>query len=399
MRTALILFGLVLGSLASAQGKPLSPDEAVKLALTRRALIRAATQALSAAKANRHVLGAYPASHLETGFASSPDVGGGEDLTLYLPIDVFGRASAGWNQGTADVRRAEADLRQSELDVQTEALSAFAELAFAQESLASAKQSLELASKTREATRRLVEERKIAEVDGLRSDLDFGRARQVELDREGDVRSAQAKFLGAIGADGGDFQPDWGDFEPKSAAPKLDMRPDLAAVRADADRAEADVRSSRLSYAPTFETQLRRIPWSAGYEQYGARLQLYVPLPFDGGPTNAVREAQRRRDAANLRFLDAKRLAIREIEAAQSELDVATKSEAAYAGLAEEARQVAAKVQRGYELGAASLIDVLDARRTALETQDEYASARRRHADARTMLWKAQGRLILKENL
>lgn len=373
---------------------PLTAADAVQLAFRQRMAARAAQASLEEARANRLVTGAYPSVHLETGVASRPDVTGGEDLTLYLPVDIFGRTQTGRRQGNADFAGARATFRQSLLDIQSDVLAAYIDLASAQELLRAGEESRDLAARLKRAADAQLDARAIAEVQQARAAFELKKAEQTSEDRRASVEAAQRRFEAALGL-------------PSAASPAVSLdnlyqttltgnleRPDLMLLESNLARAEADKHAAQLLQAPSMEVQLRRSPWSSDQEQYGARLQFFVPIWDDGAARSTYRAANFRRESAMLLLKD-KELSIQKEQAAATiEFNAATASVKSYRELVGEATRMMVKVQRGFELGGATLLDVLDARRSYNDTQEQLIGAEERLAAAVASLLKARGQIL-----
>lgn len=397
----LALLGFLLAVVplqAQTVGLPgaLSPKDAIELAFSHRAVVQSAIATLAAAKSDRRALIAYPASHVEAGTATRPDITGGEDLTLFVPLEVFGRVSAAKAQGNADLAKAKAEFKQTLLDVQADALEAYLNLAAAQRLLQTSQLTLSVAERVKKATDTLVGARALPEIQQIRTGFEVRRVRQLVVDRQAAVKTARTRLAGALGAsDAPDLTVDLSALDATMIA-TVDVnqsRPDLVSLKADVDRAAADVRADRLLRLPTLEAQFRRSPWSTD-EQYGARIQLSIPLWDDGSAKATLDAASKKHLAAEKLLLDHVQSALKECEAAQLELDAAASSRASYADLSKEAAQLLQKVQRGYELGAATLLDVLDAQKAQTDTAEEGVAAEQRYGLAVASLIKAKGQLL-----
>lgn len=376
----------------------LSPVRAVELAFKNRDLVASARLNVESARKTRRALGAYPAIRLESGVASNPDVNPGEDLSLFVPLDVFGRTRTALRQGSADVRASEVALRQTLIDVQSEALQAYVALASAQRIERVGEQTLELSKEILRATIALVEARRVPEVQRIRADLEVKRQAQVVVDRKAATLAALTRFRGAIGLRTEPLHAvALGELQD-SMAGEVDVsrfRPDLAALRADMDRATADASAARQSRFPSLEAQFRRAPWSSGEQQYGFRLSLTAPLWDDGQSLATARAAQIRKTSIERALADRTQVALRERDACRAEYEAAKKSVQAYRELVAESETVLGKVRRGFELGAATLLDVIDARRALSETLELSVAAEQRVDLAIEALLRVQGHLLV----
>lgn len=375
----------------------LSPRDAVRIAFQKRKAVLAAQSAYNEARNNAAVLGAYPQVHLETGIATRPDVVGGEDLTLFLPVDAFGRVSAARRQARADLESALATFRQSLLDIQSDVLSAYVDLTAAQALLGAAESSLDLAKRLKAAADAQFEARAIAEVQRTRSNFELRKAEQVVDDRKAAVDAAKRRFEAALGIEGrSDAELSFHDLAATSLGIETPatMRPDVLLLQSNLDRANADRKAAQLLQAPTMEIQLRRSPWSSDQEQYGGRLQFFVPIWDDGAAKSTYRAANARRELAVASLEDKSLSVLKEQEAARIEFIAATASVASYNELLKEATQMVEKVQHGFELGGATVLDVIEAKRAYNDTQEQFVAAQQRLSTAGAALLKSRGELL-----
>lgn len=369
---------------------------AVRLAMEHRALVRAAGHRLSEARRLRVSAGAYPATRIEAGDGTRPDVGGGEDLAVFQPIDAFGKVGASRAAAEAAFVEARADYRQQLLDVQHEALVAYANLASAQGLASAAREQLEVARALAAATRRRIEAGSLPESQEARAALELLRAQQVVTDRDAALLAARARFAAATGIEEKEVPTARTAglvALPEPSGEPLAERPDLAVLAARLQGAQAEARAAGLELAPDFEIQARRNPWSTD-ETYGVRLQLTMPL-WDHGASRARRQAARSGEAASLAELEDRRAgALGELRAAELEVAAAHASVASYEQIVATAREMLAREQRGYELGVGTLVDVLDARRALGEVLESLVDARYREDLAIEGLLDARGHLV-----
>jgi outer membrane protein TolC len=146
-------------------------------------------------------------------------------------------------------------------------------------------------------------------------------------------------------------------------------------------RAEASVAAK--DGLPTFELQGRRSPWTTQENKYDLRLQLVIPLWDHGSARLTASAANTRAKAAAAELRDRERLAAAAVDAATLEMTVAQAAYEAYGPILADARENLAKVRRGFDLGANSLLEVIDAARELSDVQDGRAEARR-------AMWQAQ---------
>jgi outer membrane protein TolC len=374
-----------------------SPESLVRLALSKRDAVKSAESQLKAARSSAASLGAYPTTRLETGTGTRPDVSGGEDLTLFQPLDIFGKSRAAGRSAHALVRVSEANLRQAKLSVQTEVLSSYAVWASASRNHRFALDQLEIVRKVEAATKSRVEAKALPELQSARAALEVRRAEQVVIDREAALQVATVKLRQVVG----DEVPGLGESEPEALATEVLRpanaerdRPELAVLLSQRQGFQSDFQQARLSRLPDLELQARRSPWSSDTEQYGLRLQLVFPLWDHGAARKRADAASQQAEATSLDYSDTLKRVLAEVESARIQLSASQGSLLAYAKLLEGAQDLLRRTQRGFELGANTLLDVLDAKR-ALDDALEQSSNARQNADlAVGAALAAQGQIL-----
>ncbi|MEI8282430.1 MAG: TolC family protein, partial [Armatimonadota bacterium] len=206
---------VLFATMASAQ----NPRDLVHVAFNSRDIIRSAKLLKQSATRTSDSLGAYPLTRIETAFGSSPDVQGGEDLTLFQPIDIFNKSRFGRATGKAGISQAQANLRQAYIDVQLEVLTAYSNWNNARGLQKNAEDQLALVKRMKEITDRRVELRAIPELQKTRAELEVEKQTQVLNDRKANAEAARVSLVQVIGT----------DFETFDAHSVIELRPDWIA--------------------------------------------------------------------------------------------------------------------------------------------------------------------------
>jgi outer membrane protein TolC len=304
-------------------------------------------------------------------------------------------------------RAAEASAEATRLQVRTGfAQAAYASIA-AEEVVVASERAVESASElTRSAQRRVVA--------GTAASLDVLRAQAEQVRRESDLAAARANVsrsrlgLGVLLGRGAPVRvvvpevPDAllgeagvppGDLEKEALA----RRPELAAVRAQVEAAEAGILSAELRIAPQLSASgaifASNTPYPTGDTRgWRATVDLTFAL-YDGGfRYGKRRQAEAQRDQA-LASGEAERLAVlEEVQDGVLDLDVARER----LRLADIQRRLAddaaSSARRSFEAGVASSLDVIDANDRLYQADIGLADARARVAQARLALLGALGR-------
>ncbi|MCX6360674.1 MAG: TolC family protein [Armatimonadetes bacterium] len=393
---ACALVALCVGPSAAqpAGSETLTLAQAVGRARATRLDARAAKLERSAAAAAAHTLALYPAIRLDAGASTRPDPGGGEDLTLYAPLDLFGRQAAGRASARAALSQADAALRQAEMDVQQEVLQAYVEAASADLAAAAAQSQLAEAEELARATRALLAAEAAPAIQLVRVTLEVDRARAQLASAQSEARAARLRLNGAVGSEVGQTLTLEGCPPVPPVADPASARPDLLALAAARDAARSEARMVRAESRPTLEMQARRFPWSAEERDLGARLQLSMPLLDFGAARAQAQAADGRLDAAALRLRHAVRAASLEDAAAAAELGGAVEALADADKLVEACHDIVARTRAGFAQGGATLLDVLDALRALREAEGGRVDAMKARMAATGKLLAARGVLL-----
>jgi outer membrane protein, multidrug efflux system len=165
----------------------------------------------------------------------------------------------------------------------------------------------------------------------------------------------------------------------------------LVAAAADVGVAEA-ARYPRLTFSGNLGTSLLRVGGNnTDGTAWGFGPSLVLPI-FDGGARNAREDAARARyDEARASLDGQLRRAVNEVEEALVRLDAATRREGQAQRAAQGFRDFFAAAEQRWRIGAGSLIDREDARRTALSAQNALINVQRERVAAWITLYRSLG--------
>ncbi len=365
----------------------------VSRALSHRLSVESARLAVLSAKQSAIAAGAYLPTRLEAGTGTRPDVSGGEDLTLFHPIDLFGKARAARIVGDAGVKLAEAGLLQSSLEVQGEVLQSLAQVRFALTSQANAGELLKIAVAVEAATKARVDAQALPDIQLVRAQLETSRAQQVLADKASDTDAATRHLRQAMhdSIDLGSIRRL--DFTASNTS-EVFPRTEQLSVQAQMQQAQAEGRQANLMTLPDFEIQARRSPWADPGQRYAVRLQLVWPL-WDNGQARAKRVAanlQVQAFAASLSDLSHRHAAEREIT--DAEWTAAQASVASFKKIVETSRNLVKRTELGFAAGAITQTDIYEARRSLQENLESLALAQQRLELAVEASLRARGRLL-----
>ncbi len=178
----------------------------------------------------------------------------------------------------------------------------------------------------------------------------------------------------------------------------LQQRPDIAAAERAIVAAAAEVgvaeaaRYPRLTFSGNLGRSLLRVGGNnSDGTAWGFGPSLVLPI-FDGGARRANEDAARARYEDARASLDGQlRRAVSEVEEALVRLDAATRREGQAQRAAQGFRDYFAAAEQRWRIGAGSLIDREDARRTALNAQNALINVQRERVAAWITLYRSLG--------
>jgi cobalt-zinc-cadmium efflux system outer membrane protein len=313
-------------------------------------------------------------------------------LGVVQPIELGGKRAAR-RAAAAAVRLAEAaHLEDFWRELELEAATAYVEALRAAEAWAEAKRAHELAADLLRATRLLFETGDIPEVDLLQMRVEERQIRGEMLAAAAEARAAAFalnEFLGLEEAEtvfapvGRLRLPEPPPTLPGLVQSALARRPDLRAARHEWEEGQAETRLARAERIPDIDLGVgfldeREAPGEGGRSPRVRTwtISATLPLPlFDRGQHNV--RAARKAELQRLQLMHHQEVRIRaEVRQAHAAFEAA---QARLSQFEEEilnaSREVLAAKVLAYQQGETSLLDLLEAQRTANELQTEYIDA------------------------
>jgi cobalt-zinc-cadmium efflux system outer membrane protein len=380
-----------LMAMGASDDRSMSLQEAVQTAFARRPAVAAAHNRLLAAKENAFSLSAYPATRLEYGYGTNPELGMGNDLFLAQPVDLFGKTIPERHSGEASVLSATATLKQEELDVQSEVIDSFAELQSAQAMADNAAVLAQLSQTTYDATKKRIDAGDLPPAQLIKADLDRQRDQAELVLQQQTYRADKERFAAALGIAASEVGR-VSEGTSLSDIPAAE-RPDVLLSRSAIASAKADAAIAERSRFPDLELQFAHDYWdSSGH--YTARVQFTWSI-FDWGAASAKARSSRLSALASQHdYEDLLRRSKLEASAAAKDLEAAKSSAQIMAHLVADAQSLLEKEQKAYAVGASTLLDVLDATRTLREIQQTSIDAKQKLIQAEGKYLAATGAVL-----
>lgn len=313
------------------------------------------------------------------------------DLVLRLPLFTGGRLSAEVKAAELLEASASQRLTRTRSDLIFNVSSLYYSLLAQRRLIDSLVASTETLASHLQQVDALIDARKAARVDALRSEVKLADIRQRLLREQNLLRVQRQALFNLLGTDGVDS-----DFMAAGIlnAPPADdrtleqlleialaRRPDAIAARTEAEAQMARVTAAKAGHWPTLNLvgvvgqrkmfEPSQEPTGKHADEDVSRIGLTVEFPlFEGGRTRARVDEEQARLAARRDRLLKLRLQIRlEVETARANLDSALerlRSTVTTVALADESQRIE---REKYALGRGTVLDVLDAQSAQLEAQ------------------------------
>lgn len=414
---ALLLFGVEGGSSQEQELVTMSLDEAVARALVRSPAVLQGENAVHNAEQTRRTnFGSYlpslsASSSTSRGSSSRFDpnlnrnvTGNSESYSMSMStgVDLFTgfRRGAEMDRARADILAAESRLEDQRFQIALQTKNQYFQALRQSDLLEVARARLARAEESLEFTRRRAEAGTGTRSDTLRARLEVQNARQAVLTSESSLRAARLNLGRLVGVEGpvGVVRPEGLDPSPLPYSEEellrmaQDASPSVRAARAGTVAAQAAYRSARSAYMPTLRTSgsyswnNSEPSWETGRTAWSMSLNLSYPI-FNGFSREAsVERAANAERLARIQEEDARLQARVQVDNALRALETA---EAAIA-LAEETLVVAEEdmrvVQQRYELGVATILDVITSQIALDQAQVDRVTARYDYVVARSQL-------------
>ncbi|MDT7960742.1 MAG: TolC family protein [Armatimonadota bacterium] len=298
--------------------------------------------------------------------------GVGEQFLLQQPLELNGARQARVRLARAEYAlvRAQAELELN--DLLADALAAYHEYAYRAQIATVAQEALQLAEQTREKIRLQVEVGARAGIDLIQADIERERVRQHAALRQAEAAAALERLRAALGG----VSPDEVATADTRATPTPSLSPDTPlAVRIEQARlqaAQAQAQQIRVEGLPDLGVQVRIERFRDARTRPAFGLSVSLPFLDYGARQQQLRAQQQRAEAQQQRLLAARVRYEGERAAAQQRYEQArARAEAYQQRILPQAEQLVQATQTGLEVGQISILQLLEAQRTARQVREE----------------------------
>jgi cobalt-zinc-cadmium efflux system outer membrane protein len=298
--------------------------------------------------------------------------GVGEQFLLQQPLELNGARQARVRLARAEYAlvRAQAELELN--DLLADALAAYHEYAYRAQIATVAQEALQLAEQTREKIRLQVEVGARAGIDLIQADIERERVRQHAALRQAEAAAALERLRAALGG----VSLDEVATADTRATPTPSLSPDTPlAVRIEQARlqaAQAQAQQIRVEGLPDLGVQVRIERFRDARTRPAFGLSVSLPFLDYGARQQQLRAQQQRAEAQQQRLLAVRIRYEGARAAAQQRYEQArARAEAYQQRILPQAEQLVQATQTGLEVGQISILQLLEAQRTARQVREE----------------------------
>lgn len=359
--------------------------QALELAASSHPLTRQSTASVTAAAARLRSARALQNPTLSVAHWAGRDTGGlDEDIILTQIIELGGKRTYRIRGAVADLTAAQYERIGTALDIRLSVQTAYYEALRAQDEYNLAAATLAVTKQFVEAAQTQYQAGDVPRSNVIRSEIELSREQQSLASAQTELDNRLATLRSLIGRPTGTKLnlSDKMSFAPTSyslpvmEALALQSRPDLKAAQATGASLLAAVQSARAESRPDLFVEGRRASVDPSVE--GASIRVGVIFsPFDLGRKRAdVAAAQATVAQQEARIAEAQRAARLEVETAYRDLQQARTTVKSFDnGRLARAKELLDMAHTGYEKGASTYLEVLDAQDVYRNEQADYARA------------------------
>lgn len=400
MGGGILLLVLSASAAATAQEIALTLNEALTIARERFPALRAANNEVVAARARVRSQGAFPNPRL----GAKREEGSGdreEGIELTQEIEVFGQWLLRRRKASWELTGKEQDFQREVLDLTLRVKTAFFELIAAETVAEVARENLSVAERLLKAARTRFETGDAPRADWIKAEVEYTRALQEVLRAQralGERRAGLSFFLGRdLATPLKVVEPALRKIEQDLARLRetaIRLRPEVRRAEAAQQAAESQVSLAKSKWLPTFSVSaeyMRERKAGASWE-YLVGPKVSIPILDFGSIRGEIQQAKAAVDASRATAdLERQQVGLEVEEAWLRAQEAQRQLESFDTGILSQAEQLLKLTLEGYEQGALTLLDFLEAQRSFRTTKTDYALALRNHRQAAAQLDRVIG--------
>jgi cobalt-zinc-cadmium efflux system outer membrane protein len=383
----------------------LSRQQAIEEALARNPALAASRQQVEQARAQVVIAGAladptFTADVVGQTHVLNPRSGNASDQGVGVTIPFPGKTGLRRDVATSALRAAEFSLTQLRQQIASQAVQAYDAILVAQRHRDDLQQSKELASEFVQKTKARFAAGTVPRVDVVKAEVDLAQAENDLIANERAIATARAslnRILGRLGGAALEITDALEVPSPLASVEALEKlaessRPELQSLAAQRLGAQTATRLAREFWAPDVNLGLTRNAPDGAAPTYTTLVSFGFPLFFWQHQRGEVAAARHREQELAADVSDLQAQVSLDVRGAFANASTALRQAIFIRdALLPEAREVYRVASVSYGLGGSSALELLDAKRTLLDAEKQYADALGAANDARAALELAVG--------
>ncbi len=372
-----------------ADNLTLTRNQAIAQALSANPLLEIVREQVAQARARGTQASSFPDPEIGADWAGlskpfRPGSRTGSDLSVGLTVPFPQKLLLQGAAGRADVRSAEFAYEQQRQAVVAETAQAYDALLVAQRHGRDLAEARQLAADFLDRTEARFAGGTVPRIDVIKARVDLAQAENDRIANERDQANARSALNRAMGrllrlpvspADSLSVPEPAGPLDSLVAV-ALAMRPELRGLDAERSGARSSASVAQQYFLPDLSLSLEKNVVYGSPDEYTLGLGFSVPVFFWNHQRGEVAEARHHVRELDAAYRDLQAGVEQDVRSAWASADAAIR-QATYLRdeLLPEAQHAYDIVASSYALGGSSALDVLDAKRTLLDAQNQYAEA------------------------
>jgi cobalt-zinc-cadmium efflux system outer membrane protein len=383
----------------------LSRQQAIDQALARNYGLIAAREQVEQARAQVVVAAAFPDPSFAADVSGlphplSPRASTGSDQGVAVTIPFPGKTSLRRAVATADLRVAEFNLTQLRQQVASQAVQAYDAILVAKRHADDLVTSKEFAQNFLQKTQARFMAGTVAKVDVVKAQVDVSQAENDLIANERTAATARATLNRLLGRSGGaplELTDDLTFPSSLAAVEALEKlaessRPELQSLATQLEGARAATRLAGKFWAPDLSVSFTRNAAEGTPTSFTSGVSFGIPILFWQHQRGEIAAAQHREAELTANISDIRVQISLDVQTAYANASIALRQAIFIRDqLLPEAKEVYRVASASYGLGGSSALDLLDAKRTLLDAERQYADALGAANDAEAALELAIG--------
>ncbi|MGH8467133.1 MAG: TolC family protein [Pseudomonas sp.] len=393
---------LTLPSLALADDRVLTLDNALRAAQENNPELAAARWGIDIAEGERRQAGVLPNPELSWEVEDTRKSSQTTTVSVSQMFELGGKRGARLSVAGRDAELAALELERQGNALRAEVMGAFQAAARAQEGLQLAEQSLRLSERGLQVVQGRVKAGSASPVEATRAQVQVSEVRLEKLRAEQAQTVAYQQLAAATGAPMVQFDKVASASSQASDLPgrsqlldRLEHTPDMRLARVQIGQREAALDLARTQRIPDLTVSVGSQYSETDRERINV-VGVSLPIPlFDRNQGNVLAAARRADQARDQRNGAELRLRTEVIQALAQWATSAQEVQAFDRSILPSAQQALDAATRGFERGKFAFLDVLDAQRTLVAARLQYLEAQAQRSEAQVRLERIFGDLSL----